>query len=55
MSKAIESEIYEIYYDRNPDADARTSGLWRAVIEAEGDASYLADILADVKGGNWDE
>jgi hypothetical protein len=32
--KELEAKIYDTYYDENPEGDARTNGLWKAVIDA---------------------
>ena len=39
----LEEEIYNTYYDNGGD-DARTSGLWRAVIDAKNEPNALNEL-----------
>jgi hypothetical protein len=34
-AERIEERIYDAFYARNPDGDARSNGLWRAVLDAK--------------------
>ena len=48
----LEAKIYDTYYEQNPDGDARTNGLWKAVIDAkkhENAEMVLTDLLCEVE------
>ena len=48
----LEGKIYDTFYDSNPEGDARTNGLWKAVIDAkrsDDPEGSLQEILEDVE------
>lgn len=52
-SKELEAKIYDTFYDDNPSGDARTNGLWKAVIDAKDDPEALQSVLDDVENGYY--
>jgi len=47
-AEELESEIYDSFYNEHPDGDARTNGLWKAVIDCRGKCEELQKVLDDV-------
>lgn len=48
----LEGKIYDTFYDMNPEGDARSNGLWKAVIDAkrsDDPEGSLQEILEDVE------
>lgn len=54
MNKSeLEAKIYDTFYDENPEGDARTNGLWKAVIDCKDELALLEDVLNDVENGHY--
>ena len=52
QAKELEAKIYDTFYDLNPEGDARSNGLWKAVIDANKSSDVegcLQEILEEVE------